>query len=63
MRVTSVVVMVYVFDQTWSVIDTITAERDLMKLTVVSNHLQIKQENSIPNCLINNTICSYVSYA
>ena len=38
MTVTSVVVMVYVFDQTIFVIDTITAEMDLMKLTVVSNY-------------------------
>ena len=39
MIVTSVVVMVYVFDQLVSVIDTITAEMDLMKLIVVSNHI------------------------
>ena len=38
MIVTSAVLMVYVFDQTWSVIDTIIVEMDLMKLTVVSNH-------------------------
>ena len=42
MIVTSVVVMVYVYDQLVSVVDTITVEMDLMRLTVVSNYLQIK---------------------
>ena len=36
MIVTSVVLMVNVYDQTWSVTGIITVEMDLMKLTAVS---------------------------
>ena len=39
MIVTSVVVMVYAFDQTESAIDIITVEMDLMKLTAVSTYI------------------------
>ena len=38
MIVTSAVLMVYVFDQIKSVMDTVNVVIDLMKLTVVSNH-------------------------
>ena len=42
MIVTFAVLMVYVFDQTGSVMEIITVEMDLMKLTVVSDQQHIK---------------------
>ena len=42
MIVTSVVLMVNVYDQTWSVTGIITVEMDLMKLTAVSSYINIE---------------------